>query len=100
MGSVDSNTKATIALLEVQVQEVQCPPPPLDTSITVKGLKSGNFNSNSYYFDMGLKTLAIGLYEVWAHMVCFAKLSPQSFKSSKFLTLRKVNDRVNILHIR
>jgi hypothetical protein len=40
---------------------------------------------------MALKTLAMSLYEVWAYMVCFAKLSPQSFKGSKFPTLRKVN---------
>ena len=78
---------------------LQCPPPPLDTSVTVKGLKSGNFNNNSYYFDMALKTLAIGLYEVWAYVVCFAKLSPQCFKGSKIPTLRKVNDHVNMLHI-
>jgi hypothetical protein len=60
---------------------VQCPPPPLDRSITVKGLKSGNFNSNFYSFAMASKTLAIGLYEVWAYGVCFAKLP---FKIRKF----------------
>jgi len=45
---------------------------------------------------MALKTLAIGLYEVWAHMLCFAKLSPQIFKGSKIPTLRKVNDGVKL----
>jgi hypothetical protein len=63
---------AQIRLIE---QSPQCPPPLLDRSITVKGLKSGNFNSNFYSFAMASKTLAIGLYKVWAHRVCFAKPS-------------------------
>ena len=53
---------------------IQCLPPPLDTSVIVKGHKSGNFNRNFYSFAMTSKTLVIGLYEVWAHGVCFAKL--------------------------
>ena len=53
---------------------LRCSPPPHDRSITVKSLKSGNFNNNFYYFPMALKTLAMSLYEVWAHGVCFAKL--------------------------
>src|SRR5882762_1656073 len=43
---------------------LQCPPPPLDRSVTVKGLKSGNFNSNFYSFVMASETLGIGLRRV------------------------------------
>ena len=43
---------------------LQCLPPPLDMSVTVKGHKSGNFNHNFYYFSMASKTLALGLYKV------------------------------------
>jgi hypothetical protein len=52
--------------------------------VTVKGLKSGNFNSNFYSFSMASKRLAIGLYEMWAHGVCFAKppLKVQNFENS------------------
>ena len=59
---------------QLVISLVRCLPPPRDRSITVKDLKSGNFNSILYDFSMALKTLAISLYEVWAHGVCFAKL--------------------------
>jgi len=58
----------------VRMITLQCPPPPLDRSITIKCLKSGNFNSNFYSFTMDSKILAIGLYRVWVYGVCFAKL--------------------------
>jgi hypothetical protein len=63
-------------------------PPPLDRSVTVKGLKSGNFNSNFYSFSMASETLGIGLYEVWAHGC--ALLSPlQGLKTQENSNLQK-----------
>jgi len=40
---------------------LQCPPPPLDMSVTVKGITFGNFNSNFYSFAMTSETAGIGL---------------------------------------
>ena len=48
----------------VSFAHIQCPPPPLDMSVTVKGHKFGNFNYNFYSFSMASKTLSIGLYKV------------------------------------
>ena len=67
-------------LIAHSTASLQCPPPPLDVSVTVKGLKSGNFNSNFYFFWYGLRNAWIRLYEVWAHGVCFAKL-PLKFQN-------------------
>ena len=53
---------------------VQCLPPPRDRSINIKCLNTGNFNSIFYDFSMVSKTLELGLYNVWAHKVCFSKL--------------------------
>jgi hypothetical protein len=40
---------------------IQCPPPPLDMSVTVKGITFGNFNSNFLSFAMTSETAWIGL---------------------------------------